>query len=67
MRVKGFEVATIKSTKVAEIAPWIASTADRRSSGRFAPKNQTAAPKSERISTHKSIEPSWLPQTPEIL
>ena len=39
----------------------------RKSSGRFDPNSHTAAPNSDRISTHRSIEPSWFPQTPAIL
>jgi len=31
------------------------------------PNSATSAPNSARISTHKSIEPSWFPQTPLIL
>ena len=44
-----------------------ASTRLRRVSGRLAPKTATAAPNSDRISAHSSIEPSWFPHTPEIL
>ena len=67
MRRNGFDVATMKMMKVAEMEPCTPSTVARRSSGRFAPNSQTAAPNSARISTQSSIEPSWFPQTPEIL
>ena len=43
----------------ASLMPWLA--------GRLAPKIATSAPNSDRISTHRSIEPSWFPQTLLIL
>ena len=47
--------------------PWTASTRARSVSGRLPPNTATAAPNTARISSHSSIEPSWLAQTPEIL
>ena len=67
-RAKGFEVSTRKSRKARPdraLHGKHARTAVR--SGRLPPKTATAAPKTARISTHSSIEPSWFPQTPEIL
>ena len=66
MRRKGLDVATMKIKKAAEMAPCTASTS-RANRAAGSAEQPTAAPKSARISTHSSIEPSWLPQTPEIL
>ena len=57
----------MKSRKAAPIQPCTASTLARSVAGRLPPKTATSAPKKVRISTHSSIEPSWLPQTPVIL
>ena len=46
---------------------WTARTLARNVTGRLLPNSATAAPKTARISTHSSIEPSWFPHTPEIL
>ena len=35
--------------------------------GRLPPKNAMPAPNTARISTHNSMEPSWLPHTPVTL
>ena len=57
----------MKSRKAEPIQPCTASTRARSALGRFVPKPATSAPKKERISTHRSIEPSWFPHTPVIL
>ena len=65
--MKGFDVVTMNSRKAAPIEPCTASTFAFSSRGRLLPKVATAAPNSDRISTHSTIEPSWFPHTPEIL
>ena len=67
-RANGLEVKRMKRRKAAPIQPCTASTrrAQRGRAG-CAPKTATSAPKSARISTQRSIEPSWLPQTPVTL
>jgi hypothetical protein len=65
--MKGFDVVTMKSRKAAPIEPWTARTFALSSRGRLLPKDATAAPNSDRISTHSTIDPSWFPHTPEIL
>ena len=57
----------MKSRKAAPIDPCTASTFALSWRGRLEPKVATAAPNRARISTHKIIEPSWFPHTPEIL
>ena len=57
----------MKSRKATAMPACTASTLARRVAGRLVPKRATAAPKTARISTHSSIEPSWFPHTPEIL
>ena len=53
--------------KASAIEACTASTLALSGSGRLLPNSATAAPNSARISTHSSIEPSWLPHMPEIL
>ena len=57
----------MKSRKPAPIIACTREHARAQRGGRLSPNNATAAPNSDRISTHSSIEPSWLPQTPVIL
>ena len=57
----------MKSRKATAMPACTASTLAAASRGRLLPKSATAAPKTARISTHSSIEPSWFPHTPEIL
>ena len=57
----------MKSRKATLIRPCTASALALSVRGSERPKRATSAPKMARISTHKSIEPSWFPQTPEIL
>ena len=67
MRRKGLDVNRMKAKKAAAISDWMASTRARSVGGRLPPNHAAIAPKSARISTHSSMEPSWLPQTPENL
>ena len=53
--------------KPAAIMACTASTRARRLGGRLRPNAATAAPYTERISTHSSMEPSWFAHTPETL
>ena len=57
----------MNSRKAAPIQPCTASTLARSDAGRLRPNTATSAPKKVRISTHSSIEPSWLPQVPVTL
>ena len=66
-RRNGFEVRTMKARKATAIIACTDRTRALRVAGRLPPKSVTAAPNSARISTQSSIEPSWFPQTPEIL
>ena len=63
----GFDVSRMNSRNATAIEACTASTLARRVRGKFVPNSATAAPNSARISTHSSIEPSWFPQTPEML
>ena len=47
--------------------PCTASTRAFSVGGRLSPKIATAPPKLARMKTQSSMEPSWFPQTPEIL
>ena len=67
MRTNGLEASTMKARKVTAMPACTESTLARRVAGRLLPKRATAAPNTARISTHRSIEPSWFPHTPEIL
>ena len=66
-RRNGLEVVTMKARKAKPIQPCTESTSAFSRSGRLVPKAATRAPKSARMSTHRSIEPSWFPHTPVIL
>ena len=57
----------MKSRKAKPIQPCTERTSAFSLSGRLLPKAATRAPKSARIRTQRSIEPSWFPQTPVIL
>ena len=57
----------MKARKPTPIIACTASTRARSVGGRLRPNAATAAPNSARISTHRSIEPSWFPQTPATL
>ena len=57
----------MNSRKATAIPACTESTLARSVAGRLVPNRATAAPKTARISTHSSIEPSWFPHTPEIL
>ena len=57
----------MKARKPSPINPCTPSTRARNDGGRLRPKAATAAPKSARIQTHRTMEPSWLPQVPLIL
>ena len=67
LRSKGFDVRMMKRVKATAIEACTESTVARRLSGTAPPKAATAAPKPVSISSQSSIEPSWFPQTPEIL
>ncbi len=66
-RRNGFDVNRTKSRKATAIQAWTDRTSARSRSGRFWLNTATSAPNSARISTHRSIDPSWFPQTPVIL
>ncbi len=66
-RMNGFEVSRMNRKNPVPTMPCTASTRARRLGGRLRPNSATAAPNKVRISTHSSIEPSWLPHTPVIL
>ena len=57
----------MNSRKATLISPCTASALARSVRGSERPNRATSAPKIARIRTHSSIEPSWFPQTPEIL
>ena len=57
----------MKPRKPTEISARIASTRACRAEGRLVPKPATAPPHSARISTQRTIEPSWFAQVPLIL
>ena len=57
----------MNSRKPTPIMPCTASTRARSSGGRLSQNSATAAPHSDSMNTHRSIEPSWFPQTPVIL
>jgi hypothetical protein len=56
----------MKSRKASAIEACTLSTSARNVAGRLVPNAATAAPKSARMSTQSSIEPSWFPHTPEM-
>ena len=66
-RSNGFEVKSTKEVKPTAIMACTASTRARNGAGKLPPNSATAPPNSTNISNHNSNEPSWLPQTPEIL
>ena len=57
----------MKSRNAQVIAAWTASAVVRSRSGAPRGLAATAAPNTVRISTQSSMEPSWLPHTPETL
>ena len=57
----------MKRMKAEPSHAWVESTAARKSFGISRENIATIAPNRPRMRTHRSIEPSWLPQTPEIL
>ena len=57
----------MNSRKPTPIMPWMPSTRAFSVGGRLRPKPATMAPNIARISTQRTIEPSWFPHTPEIL
>ena len=57
----------MKAKKAAAMADCTASTLARRPGGRLPPNQAAEAPNSVRISTQRSIDPSWFPQVPLIL
>ena len=57
----------MKARNATPIEPCTASTRAFSVAGRFDPNSAAAAPNSDRISTHSSSDPSWLPQTPDTL
>ena len=57
----------MKARKATPIEACTASTRALSRGGKPPPNQAAIAPNSARISTQSSIEPSWLPQTPEIL
>ena len=67
MRSNGFEVSRMKSRKATLIRPCTASALALSVARQRAAEKGDEAPKIARISTQSSIEPSWFPQTPEIL
>src|SRR4029078_12245860 len=62
-RRDGFEGRRMKRKKAQAIHDCTASTCALRAAGRLFPNSATRAPNRERIRTHKSMEPSWFPQT----
>jgi hypothetical protein len=66
-RRNGFEVKRMKAMKATPTAAWTDSTRARKRSGRLPPNHAAIAPNSARISTQRSIDPSWFPQTPVTL
>ena len=56
----------MNSRKPTAIMPWTASTRARNAGGRLSLNSATAAAHSDSMNTHRSIEPSWFPQTPVI-
>ncbi len=67
MRQNGFDVKMMKAKNATAMEDCTDRTRALRLGGRLLPHQATIAPKSVRISTQSSIEPSWFPQTPEIL
>ena len=69
--IEAFVDATEEAKAIYEkptaIIAWTLSTRDLSPGGRLAPNTATAEPKSDKINTHNSKEPSWFPHTPEIL
>ena len=66
-RAKGLDVSSEKDRKPTAMPPMTASTRDRTSNGNCGLNSATAAVHRQRISTHSSREPSWLPHTAENL
>ena len=66
-RAKGLEVNSEKDRKPTAMAPITASTRASTIVGKPRLKLATAAIHSDRISTHSSSEPSWLPHSAENL
>ncbi len=64
MRRNGLEVSRIKRQNATAIDACTDSTLAFSVAGKLRPKAATAAPNSERINTHRTIDPSWFPQTP---
>ncbi len=57
----------MNNKNAAPINPCTRSVSARRRSGMAEDSSAMSAPHSDSTSTHSSIEPSWLPHTPEIL
>ena len=66
-RSKGFEVSSEKAKKPTAIIPMTLNTRATISSGKPRLNKATAVIQPERINTHSSNEPSWLPQSAENL
>jgi hypothetical protein len=66
-RRNGFEVNRMKAMKPMLIMPCTASARARKAGGRLRPSTATSAPKTDRIVTQRTSEPSWFPHTPLIL
>ncbi len=65
--MNGFEVVMMNSTNTKVISPCTPSVLARSRGGTEFFAAATQAPNRVRIRTQRSIEPSWFPQTPEIL
>ena len=58
IRSKGFDVNRMNKRKPMEISPCTPSARARKVDGRWRPKAATEAPKSVRMNTHRTMEPS---------
>ena len=58
MRSKGFDVNRMNNRKPVVISPCTPSVRARKVIGRLRPKAATAAPKSVRMNTQRTMEPS---------
>lgn len=67
IRINGFEVIRMKRRNAAATNPCTERTFDRSVAGKLPLNQATKAPKNVRISTHRSIDPSWFPHTPVTL
>jgi hypothetical protein len=64
MRRNGFDVTRMNRMNATAIEDCTVSTLALNRAGRLAPKRATSAPNTLRMSTHNSMEPSWLPHRP---